>query len=125
MYKYRVRAFLTNSAGQKIYGSWSDYKTICNQSTVKYKTSGRKIKLSWGKITGASKIKIQISTKKNSGYKTAKTLSGSKTSYTITKYGKSKLKKGKTYYVRVIPQGKVSGKTISSDVYIQGSIKVR
>jgi len=125
MYKYRVRAYITNSAGQKVYGNWSDYRLICNQGTVKYKTSGKKIKLSWSKLTGASKIKIQISTKKNSGYKTVKTLSGSKKSYTITKCGKSKLKRGKTYYVRVMPQGKVSGKTLTSDVYIQGSIKVR
>lgn len=125
MYKYRIRAYITNSDGQKVYGGWSDYRLLCNQKKVSYISSGKKIKLKWNKQTGVSKIKIQISTKEKSGYKTCATISGKKTSYTITKYGKKSLKSGKTYYVRVVPQGKLGKKNVSSDTWIYGKIKVK
>lgn len=125
MYKYRVRAYINTTDGRKVYGSWSDYRLLCNQKKVTYIASNRKIKLKWSKITGVSKIKVQISTKEKSGYKTCATLSGKKTGYTISKYGKSALKKGKTYYVRVIPQAKLSKKNVSSDTWIYGKITVK
>ncbi|MGN0152835.1 MAG: fibronectin type III domain-containing protein [Lachnospiraceae bacterium] len=125
MYKYRVRAYVTNTDGVKIYGNWSDYRYICNPKDNKYTTSGKKIKLKWSKLTGVSKIKIQISTNENSGYKTCATLSGKKTSYTISKYGKSSLKKGKNYYVKVTYQYKKGKNTYTSDVYGIAKVTVR
>lgn len=102
MYKYRVRAYIVTTDGNKIYGSWSAYRYFVTPKKCTYTTSNRKIKLSWSKLTGVTKIKVQISKSQNSGYKTCATLKGTKTSYTITKYGKKKLTKGKTYYVRVL-----------------------
>lgn len=125
MYKYRVRAYIITTDGQKVYGKWSDYNYICNPKKVKYTTSGKKIKLSWSNLTGVSKVKIQISTKENSGYKTCATLSGKKTSYTISKYGKSSLKKGKKYWVRITYQYKSGKKYYTSDVYSSARVTVR
>lgn len=125
VYKYRMRAYINTTDGRKIYGNWSDYRLLCNQKKVTYVTSNRKIKLKWSKITGVSRIKVQISTKEKSGYKTCATLSGKKTGYTITKCGKSALKKGKTYYVRVVPYAKLSKKNVSSDTWIQGKVVVK
>lgn len=102
MYKYRVRAYIITTAGKKVYGSWSDYRYIVRPSLKYTQARGKIIKLNWKKMSGVSKIKIQISTKEKSGYKTCATLKGSKTSYTIKKCGKTKLKKGKRYYVKVI-----------------------
>lgn len=52
-----------------------------------------------------------MSTKKDSGYKKVATTGN--TSKVITKIGKSKLKSGKTYYVRVVAQNKVGKKYYS------------
>ncbi|MDE5965355.1 MAG: hypothetical protein K2G89_00780 [Lachnospiraceae bacterium] len=127
MYKYRVRAYIITTDGQKIPGkSWSAYRYLVNPKETKYTQSGKKIKLNWSKLTGVSKIKIQVSTKEKSGYKTVATLKGTKTSYTITKYNKKALKKGKKYYVRIIYQAKSGKKNYDSDIYSQTSeIKVR
>ncbi len=125
MYKYRVRAYAITTDGQKFYGGWSSYRYFVNPKKSNYTTSGRKIKLSWSKLKGVSKIKIQVSTKENSGYKTCATLSGSKTSYTISKYGKNKLKKGKTYYFKITYYAKSGKKTYSGDIISTGSTKIR
>lgn len=121
MYQYRVRAYVTNTDNQKIYGNWSDYRYIINATGTKVTTSGKKIKLKWSKLKGVSNIKIQVATKKNGKYKTCKTLSGKKTGYTIKKYGKQSLKKGKRYYVRII----YMAKKVQSDLPNQFDIVVR
>lgn len=129
MYKYRVRAFITTTDGQKVYGNWSNYRYMISPKGkdidcyTKYRSN--KIYLDWKKVTGVSKIKVQISKRKKSGYKTCATLSGSKKSYTISKYGKSKLKPGKTYYVRLIYQYKSGKKTYNSDFYPYWQVRVR
>ncbi|HCT91903.1 MAG TPA: hypothetical protein DF613_11085, partial [Lachnospiraceae bacterium] len=93
-----------------------------NPKECKYTPGSRKIKLQWSKLTGVSKIKVQLSTKEKSGYKTVATLKGTKTSYTISKYNKKALSKGKNYYVRVLYY---SGSN-KGDVYTQSrAIKVR
>lgn len=121
MYKYRVRAYVVTTDGQKITGSWSSYRYLVNPKTCKYTTGSKKIKLNWSKLTGVSKIKIQVSTKEKSGFKTVATLSGTKTSYTVTKYNKKALKKGKKYYVRIVYQAKSGKKNYDSDIYSQTS----
>ena len=71
-------------------------KTILTKVTsLKVKNvKGKKINISWKKLTGAKKYEIQLATKKS--MKKAKKYSTAKNTYTI-----KKLKKGKTYYVRV------------------------
>lgn len=122
MYKYRARAYVITTDGQKIYGSWSAYRYFVTPEKCKYTQSGKKIKLSWSKLKGVSKIKVQISTKEDSGYKTAATLKGTKTSYTISKYNKKALKKGKTYYVRILYY---SGSNKGDIVSQTSAIKIR
>lgn len=110
-FKIRVRGFCKTSDGSKCYGSWSDWQYICSAPVVKGKSSGTKLKASWSKVTGASRYVVYVSNKKDSGYK--KFTTTKKTSCTITKFGKQKLKKNKTYYVSVVPQIKVGKKYIS------------
>lgn len=102
MYKYRMRAYITTTDGKKITGKWSSYKYLISPKGFQAAVKGNTIKLKWKKMTGVSKIKIQVSTRNNKGYKTCATLKGNKTSYTIKKYGKKKLTKGRTYYYRVL-----------------------
>lgn len=122
MYKYRVRAYVTTTDNQKVYGNWSDYRYFINTKDSKYVSSGKKIKLKWGKLKGVSKVKIQIATSENGSYKTCKVLSSKKRTYNITKCGKKPLKRGKKYWVKITYQTKGG----TSDVYgIASGVTVR
>lgn len=121
--KYRVRAFVDTDNGRK-YGSWSDYRAFCEMNG-KYSRGSKKINFKWSKINGTGKIRVQVSTKKSSGYKTFKTLKGSTKKVTVNKYGKSSLKKNKSYYFKIVPLVKINGKYVASDYAIQQQIKVR
>lgn len=108
-YKVRVRAYSLNSKNEKIYGVWSSWKYVSPQPDVTKKQKVKKgIKIKWGKINGADNYVVYVSTKKDSGYKKFQTTG--KNSTTITKYGKNKLKSGKTYYFYVVAQKKVDNK---------------
>ena len=115
--KARVRAYIT-IGNQRVYGAWSAYTyTASNKKvTAKRFSNGKKISLKWKKISGATGYQVYISTKSNSGFKKVKSLSSKKTKYTITKCGKKKLKKGKTYYVQLRYQTKVGKKKITSPI---------
>ncbi len=111
-YKVRVRAYSLNSKDEKIYGVWSSWKYVSPQPDVTKKQKVNKgIKVNWDKIKGADRYVVYISTKKDSGYKKFQTTG--KNSTTITKYGKNKLKSGKTYYFYVVAQKKVDNKYLS------------
>ena len=122
MYKYRARAYVTTTDGRKITGDWSSYRYVVNPKKSQYNVGSGKIKLKWSKLTGVTKIKVQVSTKENSGYKTAATLKGTKTSYTLSKYNKKALKKGRNYYVRILYY---SGSNLSDYISQSRAIKVR
>lgn len=111
-YKVRVRAYSLNSKDEKIYGVWSSWKYVSPQPDVTKKQKVNKgIKVNWDKIKGADRYVVYVSTKKDSGYKKFQTTG--KNSTTITKYGKNKLKSGKTYYFYIAPQKKVGNKYVS------------
>lgn len=113
-YKVRVRTYCKDSNGKKYYGGWSNWTYTCQQPDVKKMQSTSKgLKTSWEKIKGADRYVIYISTKQQSGYKKFGTTTS--TSKVITKYGKSKLKSGKKYYVYVVAQNKVGKKYYSGD----------
>ena len=78
--------------------------------------------MKWKKVTGASGYNVYVSTKSNSGFKKCKTVSKKKSSYIITKYGKKKLSKKKTYYVKVEYLTKVGKKTVKSGIVSTGSV---
>jgi hypothetical protein len=121
--KYRVRAYVETDNGIK-YGNWSDYKAFC-EVNAKSKSSGKKVKMTWSKINGTGKIKVQVSTKESSKYKTFKTLKGTAKSVTVNKYGKSAFKKNKYYYIRITPMVKINGKYVASDCYSYQKVKIR
>lgn len=122
MYKYRVRAYVTTTDNQKVYGNWSDYRYFINTKDSKYVSSGKKIKLKWGKLKGVTKVKVQIATSENGSYKTCKVLSSKKRAYNITKCGKKTLKRGKKYWVKITYQTKGG----TSDVYgVASGVTVR
>lgn len=79
--------------------------------------NGKKITLKWKKVSGVSEYRIYISTKEKKGYKKVATVSSKKSSYTITKYNKKKLKKGQKYYVQLRYVGKNGKKKVVSNIY--------
>lgn len=123
-YKYRVRAYYTNSGNNRTYyGRWSGYRylTVPNATLKRGKKS---IKVSIKKGTGVASYTVYISNKKDSGFKKVKTFKvGKKSKYSVTikKYGKKKLKGGSSYSVRVVPKVKFGGKTYSSDTIAQSN----
>jgi hypothetical protein len=110
VFKVRVRAYITVE-DKKVYGAWSDWTYISAPSEVTLSRNKAGIHAGWGKVKGADRYLVYISTDKTSGYK--KCFVTTKTSCDITSYGKTSIKTGKKYYVYVIPQVKVSGKYVS------------
>lgn len=114
-YKLRVRGYsLVN--GTKKYGAWSSYKYFSFQPDVISAKQVKKTKTAvakWDTVKGATSYTIYLSTKQKSGYKKVGTTK--KTSFTLKKYGKSALKKNKTYYVYVVANKKVGKTTYTSD----------
>lgn len=121
--KARVRAYVT--VGNKVYyGAWSPYTYHASSKkvTAKRSSNGKKISLKWKKVSGACGYQVYVSTKSNGGFKKVKSLSSKKSSYTITKCGKKKLKKGKTYYVQLRYQTKVGKKKVSSKIVSSATV---
>ncbi len=111
VYTVQARAYTTFN-GTKYYSSVSSINCIPQARLNKVRLSGAKLSLSWKKVSGATGYRIYVSTKKNSGYKLAKTVGRKKGSCTITKIKGKKLKPKKTYYVYVVTvckKGKQSG----------------
>lgn len=81
-------------SGKTLYAKWK--KISLKQAVISkvQNVSGKKMKVTVKKVNGAGGYQIQYSTKSN--MKSAKTVTSSKTTKTI-----SKLSKGKKYYVRV------------------------
>ena len=121
--KARVRAYIT-IGNRRVYGPWSSYTySAANKKvTAKRSSNGKKIYLKWKKISGVSGYQVYVSTKSNSGFKKVKSLSSKKTKYTITKCGKKKLKKGKTYYVRLKYQTKVGKKKVTGSIISEATV---
>lgn len=117
-YKYRCR-FYTTYGNERIYGDWSGNRYFVYQ-TVSGKKYSNRIKMSWNKVANAKSYTVSISTKEKGGYKKVKTLSSKSTSLTIRKCGKSKIKKNRTYYVKVVANLKDGKKSVKSDTYYVG-----
>lgn len=97
VYYYRIRAVLIGGNNHTAYSSVSFVYGATAPSTPKITVKalkGKKAKVSYKKVSGATKYMIYYSTKKSSGYKRLTTTN--KLSYT-----KSKLKKCKKYYFKV------------------------
>lgn len=101
--------------GQQIAGTWTEKRAVtflkCSAKTQR-KSSYKTIKVKGPKVKGMKKYKVQVSKKRDSGYKTVKNLKPGK-SYTISKFKGKKLKRSVTYYIRIVP---VTSSGISSDI---------
>lgn len=118
-YRYRVRPYV-DCGTKKVYGAWSGFRYIGVSKAVSgnwtSNGNGKKIRLSWKKVSGAAKYVVYISKSENGGFKKVKTLSSKKSSITITKMGKKKLKRNTRYYIKVVAMAKKGKKTVSSEV---------
>lgn len=115
-YQYRVRSYV-NCGTKPVYSAWSDTRTFAFAKKATGKYVGGKLKVNWSKVKGATKYIVYTSDKENSGYKKVKTLSAKKRSITISKIKGKKLKKKKTYYIKIVPVSKKLGKADSYGVY--------
>ena len=122
-YQYRVVPYKSYS-GKNYYApkksitvSFKPPKTTVSKVS---RVSSSKAKVYWKKVSGNSGYVIYYSTKKNSGYKAARTVSNKTASYT-----KTGLKKGKTYYFKICAYKKAGGRTLYSNYSNTKSIKMR
>lgn len=120
-YRARVRAYAKDDNGNKTYSEWSDYgyyaKDLSHQDVETdgyYVKKKNKVKVTWNKIKGATKYDIYMSTADRTGFKKVKTVKKNKNTFTITKFRKKKLKKGRTYYVRVCAVTKVGNRVLKT-----------
>ncbi len=107
IYKYRIRAYVTNADNNKSYSNWSAYQytsRILDKATVK--KSGSKFKVSWKKVKGASSYTVYMATD-SSTYTYKKMGNTNKTSLLF----KKNVKKGKHYYIRIVPNYKKGKKS--------------
>ncbi len=96
-FKTKVTSIKKGSTGNKtLYAKWT--KVSVAKATLSKATNvkGKKLTATWKKVSGAKGYQISYSTNKKFTKSTTVTKNTSKTSYTA-----AKLKKGKTYYVRV------------------------
>jgi uncharacterized repeat protein (TIGR02543 family) len=111
-YYYRVRAY-RKASGKTVYTDYSDIKYAkpvpATPGGVKaVKASATSVKISWGKVSGASGYEIYYNTAKTGTYKNLTTINKG----TTASYTKTGLAKGKTYYFEVRAYRTVSGKKV-------------
>lgn len=110
--KVRIRYRVSDSNKKYISGNWSDWKYIVNRVNYnKSKFKNGKLTVSWKKITGAKGYKVYACNKLDGKYKLVKTTGSN--SYTTSKVIGGKVRKGKSYYFKVIPYVVVKGKKIN------------
>lgn len=109
-YYYKVRAYKTIS-GTNVYGEFSDVKSCAPKKpsgTSAKAMSGKKIKVTWKKVSSASGYEVYRATKKNGAYKKVKTITNKKT----VSFTDKSLKKGKNYYYKVRAYRLIGGKKV-------------
>jgi len=127
-FSIRIKPYFTvGTAGQKIEGSWSAWKTVVPQPSVSgkystnYRTRTKKVTLKWKKVTGAKSYSVYRKTGLTSGgkYKKVKTVKGTSFSQTVD-YSKSY-----QYYVvaNKVPM-KVNGKKKNVNSEVKDSVYI-
>lgn len=114
--QFKVRAYIDTAAGRK-YSAWSNVEYITTSPTkltvkkVNASSSKRTAKISWNIIYGCSGYSVYVTTNPNGKWylnQSTKT-SAKSTSAVISRFRGAKLKKGKTYYVRIVSRRKKNG----------------
>ena len=120
-YTYTIKAYRTVN-GKKVFSSYNK-KGISGKLTtsVSLKTKSKKVTVNWKKTTGASGYYIYRASSAKGKYSRIKTISSGKT----VKYTDSKVKKGKTYYYKVVPYGKNGKKIVKCNASAVKKIKVK
>jgi len=107
-YYYKVKAVCV-AGSTTTYSSYSSYKYAkpipSTPSTTVKSSSYKSIKISWGKVSGASGYRVYRATSKSGTYKLIKTT-------TSTSYTNSSLRTGKRYYYKVRAYKYVSGSRV-------------
>ena len=114
--QFKVRAYIDTAAGRK-YSAWSNLEYITpspSKLTVKKETSSsgtRKAKISWNIIYGCNGYNVFVTTNPNGTWywNQSTDISAKSTGAVISRYRGSKLKKGTTYYVRIVTRRKRNG----------------
>lgn len=99
-YAVRVRGYYDQEGGLRSTGDWSDYLYIATaMKPLKLSQKNGKAVAKWPAVQGADSYTVYISKNADSGFQKAAQTAG--TSATIAKYNGTKLKAGKTYYIKV------------------------
>mgnify|MGYP003372472694 CR=1 FL=1 len=100
------------------YGNWSEprasvFLKMKAKEYENFRSGYESLLVKTKKIKGIKKYKIQISKKRDTGYKTVKTIKAGK-SLKVAKYKGKGLRVGRTWYIRVIP---ILNSKVPSDLY--------
>lgn len=123
IYNVSVRA-KQNFNGQTIYTDWAKIDCFVQPTIVKANVKNGSMTINWKKIAGATGYTVYVSTNKKakpSEYKKVASVNKKKSSCTIKKVGKSKIKAKKTYYVYVTTKYKKSASQPVYNYIIKGS----
>lgn len=115
-FSVKIRPYIKTSNGKK-YGKWSKkfyFLSQANMSDSTYTINYGRLTLNWNAVSGASKYTVYAGTT-TKNMKAVGTVSGKKTSYTFSKISGSSISPYGYYYVKVVPQKKLGGKTVKGD----------
>lgn len=116
-FSVKIRPYIKASNGKKLYGKWSSKFYFLSQadlSNTTYTIGYGHLTLRWKAVSGVSKYTIYAGTTK-SNMKVVGTVGGKSTSYTFSKINGSTISPYGYYYVKVVPQKKLGGKTVKGD----------
>ena len=97
------------------------YNVVLAKPTVTLKAGKKQIKVSWKKVAGADGYTVYRSTKKDSGFKSVKTINNASTVSFVNK----NLKAGKTFYYKVRAFENVDGQAVYGKYSAVKSAKVK
>lgn len=107
---YTVKAYKKVN-GKKVYSGYNKKGLSGKLNTVvSLSAKNKTVSISWKKTTGATGYYIYRSESKNGKFSKIKTITSGKT----LKYTDKKVKTGNTYYYKVIPFAKITGKKVNS-----------
>lgn len=118
IYVARARAYVYDTAGNKVYSAWGAGKYFVPQPNINKSASKLKkntIHLKWTKVNGAGSYTIYMRKRGSGKWAKVKTVSGKKSSYKITKFKGKKFNTYKQdYEVKVKASAKIGGTTYHS-----------
>ena len=120
-YCYTVKACRTVD-GKQVYSTYNT-KGVSGKLTtsISLKTKSRKVTISWKKTKSAAGYYIYRASSAKGKYSKIKKVTSGKT----LKYTDKKVKKGKTYYYKVVPYGKNGKKIVKCNASTVKKIKVK